>query len=142
MLQFELFAACPTPPEILWGIVGDLNRLPEWTDASGVEAPPDQPRVNDRFITLHGDHHLEWTVITAEPMLLEAKADTACGRVGLGARVSQDPAGSRLVLAGMLKPSVGRLRARTIELPRLRRRGDEWSARAVRLAVQEANPGS
>lgn len=139
VLEFELFAASPTSPEALWALVGELGRLPEWTDATGCADLPSEPREGATFVTLHGDQRLEWTLITAEPRLLEAKADTACGRLGIGVRVAPDPHGSRLVLAGALKPSVGALRARTIELPRLRRRFDDWSTRAVKVATRQAN---
>jgi hypothetical protein len=139
-LQFELFAASPTTPERLWDVVGDLSRLPEWTDADAGGGVDDGVGVGDTFTTVDGDRQLVWTVITAEPRLLEARADTASGRVGVGLRVAADPGGSRLVVAGMLKPSVNRLRARLIELPRLRRRLDAWSTRAVRVAAREPGP--
>ena len=138
-LQFEIFASSPTTPEALWDVVGTLSRLPEWTDAGEVADPPSVPAVGDTFTTLHRDRRLVWTVITAETWLVEARADTACGRLGVGVRVAPDPGGSRLILAGMLRPSVGRLRARALELPRLRRRFDEWTTRAVRVATREAN---
>jgi hypothetical protein len=136
--QFELFAPSPTGPEELWAVVGDLGRLPEWTSATGVADVPDAPVVGDEFVSLHDGGALRWSVITAERWLLEARADTDCGRLGVGVRVTADPAGSRLVLAGMLRPTVGGVRARLVEVPRLRRRFDEWSARAVRIATRDS----
>lgn len=135
MLQFELFAAAPVDPARLWALVGDLARLPEWTDADAIEGAPDVPAIGDRFTTLDGDRLLRWVVITSQPRLLEAKTDTACGRLGVGVSVAADPAGSRLVLAGLLDASVPAWRARLLEVPRLRRRFDAWSARAVRAAT-------
>jgi hypothetical protein len=139
MLQVEVFAAAPAPPAALWALVGDLSRLPEWTDAEAVARVPTAPAVGDAFTTRVEGTALSWTVITVDQWLLEAKADTACGRVGIGVRAAPDPGGSRLILAGMLKPAVGALRARALEVPRLRRRFDAWSARAVRVVTGEAH---
>jgi hypothetical protein len=138
MLAFELFAFSPTTPEVLWAVVGDLSRLPAWTDAERVNPPTGSVEEGATFETHQGGETLTWTVITTEPWLLEAKADTACGRVGIGVRVAPDTGGSRLVIAGMLKPSAGTVRARLVDLPRLRRRCDAWSARAVEFAVADA----
>ena len=138
MLQLEVFAAAPVPPAALWALVGDLARLPEWTSATTVADLPAEPALGATFTTRQDGETLVWTLITVEPQLLEAKADTACGRVGIGARVVPDPAGSRLILAGMLRPTVGAVRARLVEGPRLRRRFDEWCAAAVRIATRAA----
>lgn len=135
MQQFEVFAAAPAAPDRLWALVGDLSRLPEWTDADAVEGVPDVPAIGDRFTTLDGERLLNWVVITSQPRLLEAKTDTACGRLGIGLSVASDPAGARLILAGLLDPSVPAWRARMLQVPRLRRRFDAWSTRAVRAAT-------
>jgi hypothetical protein len=142
MLQFELFALVPVEPSRLWALVGDVARLPEWTDATAVEGAPEAPGVGDRFATLEGSRILRWTVITSENRLLEAKTDTACGRLGIGVSVRSDGEGSRLVLAGLLDPSMPGWRARLVEVPRLRRRFDAWSARALRAAISGRGPHS
>lgn len=137
MLQFELFASVPCPPEQLWELVGDPDRLPEWTDAEELTLRPEPPlAVGSRFTTVDGHHRLAWVVITCEDHLWEAKTDdSACGRLGVGVRVAPDPHGSRLVLAGMLEPAGSMLRARLVDVPRLRTRLDRWSAAATRWAT-------
>jgi hypothetical protein len=134
VLQFEMFSVGRMPPDALWALVGDPARAPEWTDAQEVVSPP--PRlleVGSRFTTRDGDRELGWVVITTGPRLLEVKTDDcAVGRFGVGVRVADDPLGARLVLAGMLDPSGGRLRARTADLPALRRRCERWCDRALR----------
>lgn len=135
-LQFEMFATARTAPEVLWEVVGEPLRLPEWTDADEVVQPPPRPiEVGGRFVTRDGDRELEWVVITAAPRLLEVKTD-ACpaGRLGLGVHVQPDSLGARLIVAGMLDPRGRRLRARTVDLPALRRRCERWSDQALRIA--------
>ncbi len=136
-LRFEMFAVALAPPEDLWALVGDPRRAPEWTDAEEVVPPPEPPlAVGARFSTRDGDRRREWVVITAGDRLLEVKTDDCeMGRIGLGVRVTADPAGSRLVMAGMLDPIHGGLRARTVDLPSLRRRCERWmdvATKAVR----------
>lgn len=137
MLRFELFAVAPVDAGQLWALVGDPSRLPEWTDATAVEGAVQAPGVGEQFSTLEGERVLRWTVITSEARLLEAKTDTPCGRLGVGVSARADDAGSRLVLAGLLDPSVPRWRARLVEVPRLRRRFDAWTTRAVRAVTGE-----
>jgi len=133
MLQFEVFTSVPRPPETVWAVVGDLRSLPRWTDVEHVEdAPAAPPERGARFDTVTRDLRLSWVVLTSDTHLLEVKADdTPCGRLGLGVSVAPDGPGSRLVLAGLLDPSCSTLRARTVEVPRLRRRLDRWAARAT-----------
>jgi hypothetical protein len=135
VLQFEMFTAGLMGPDALWGLVGDLRRVAEWTDAEGVSDAPAAPAVGDRFRTVDGGRELGWVVITAADRLLEVKTDDCpAGRFGVGVRVAPDPVGSRLIVAGMLDPVGSRLRARTIELPALRRRCERWVDTALRVA--------
>jgi hypothetical protein len=133
-LQFEMFAVAVRSPDDLWALVGDLRQVAEWTDADEVVSAPEPPfGVGTRFTTRDGERHLDWVVITSEEHLLEVKTDGCeAGRFGVGVRVSPDPVGSRLILAGMLDPVAGRVRARTLDLPPLRRRCERWVDRAVR----------
>lgn len=135
MLQFEVFSSVPDEPERLWEVVGDPDRLPEWTDADHLPVRPEPPvALGSRFETLDGGRRLTWTIITWEPRLWEAKTDDSdCGRLGLGVRVATDPLGSRLVLAGLLEPAGSMVRARLVDGPRLRARLDRWSTAAARL---------
>lgn len=135
LLQFEVFATVPGDAAAVWALVSDPARLPEWTDAEDVpEAPAPPLALGSRFATVDGDRRLEWVVITSEPYLLEAKTDqSACGRLGFGVRVSDDPHGTRLVLAGLLDPAVLGLRARMVDVPRLRARLDRWADAAARV---------
>lgn len=133
MLQFEQFAPSNAPPAQLWSLVGAVARLPEWTDVTAVEDAPGAPAVGDRFTTLEGERVLRWVVITSDSRLLECKTDTPCGRLGIGVSVRPEGEGSRLILAGLLDPSGPGWRARLVEVPRLRRRFDAWSTRALRV---------
>jgi hypothetical protein len=137
MLQFELFASVPCPPEKLWDLVGDPDRLWEWTDAEALAVRPEPPvAVGSRFATVEAGRRLGWVVITCEDHLWEAKTDDShCGRLGIGVRVAPDAHGSRLVLAGMLEPAGSLLRARLVDVPRLRARLDRWSAAATGLVA-------
>lgn len=137
MLQFELFASVPCAPARLWELVGDPDRLPEWTDAEELTVRPEPPlTVGSRFATIDRQRRLTWVVITSEEHLWEAKTDDCpCGRLGIGVQVTADPHGSRLVLAGMLEPASSMLRARLVDVPRLRTRLDRWSAAATRMVT-------
>lgn len=139
-LDVEQYAEYLLPADALWGVVGDPRRLPEWT---GLSAPlrisagpgPDEPldawesdvlaRVRD------GEAVRQLRIITARRGVVEVTTDAECGRVGIGVRVigeANRPGTSRLVVAGQLQPARGAFRARTLDLPRLRRRFDAWAA--------------
>jgi hypothetical protein len=137
MLQFELFTAVPVSPERLWALVGDLRRVPEWTDAERILHAPEPPlEVGARFTTVDGGRELRWVVITVANRLIEVKTDDGpWGRFGVGVRVAPDPVGSRLILAGLLDPAGSRLRARLRHLPSLRARTERWADLALRRAV-------
>lgn len=134
LLQFEMFSTVPCPPEELWALVGDLRRLPEWTDADRVHAAPEPPvEVGARFATETAGDRVDWVVITSLERLVEIKTDDLpAGRFGVGVRVAPDPLGSRLILAGMLDPARSAVRARLVDLPALRGRLDRWADKAVR----------
>lgn len=138
VLQFEMFSVGLLPPDELWALVGDPARVAEWTDAEEVRSVPEPPlTVGSRFTTVDGERQLDWVVITVGPRLLEVKTDgCAAGRFGVGVRVVPDPAGCRLIMAGMLDPSAGKLRARAVDLPALRRRCERWSDRALTVAAR------
>lgn len=138
VLQFEMFSVGVMPPDDLWALVGDPARLAEWTDAEEVRSIPEPPvAVGSRFVTVDGGRQLDWIVITSGLRLLEAKTDgCAAGRFGVGVRVTPDPHGCRLIIAGMLDPRAGRVRARTIDLPALRRRCERWSDLAFKVAAR------
>ncbi len=137
VLQFEMFATGIHPPDDLWALVGDPARAAEWTDADTVTSVPEPPlEVGSRFATTDGGRTLDWVVITVGPRLLEVKTDgCTAGRFGVGVRVTPDPIGCRLIIAGMLDPAGGRLRARSVDLPALRRRCERWSERALKVAA-------
>lgn len=127
-IRFELFAAGPARPEDVWDLVGDLHRLPEWTDAEHVEVH------GDDVVTTGGGPRLEWRVTTRERRLVELSTPMDSGRLGLGVRVLPDPLGSRVVLACAYEP-VSRataVRFRLTGAPSLRRRFDRWASTAVR----------
>ena len=139
-LDAEQYAEYLVPADALWEVVGDPRRLPEWT---GLSAPlrisagsgPDEPLgawEADVLARVHdGEAVRQLRVITARRGVVEVTTDTGCGRVGIGVRVvgeANRPGTSRLVVAGQLDPSRGALRARTLDLPRLRRRFDAWAA--------------
>jgi hypothetical protein len=129
MLPFELFTAIPVAPDVLWTLVGDLRRVPEWTDADRVIGAPEPPlEVGARFTSVDAGRELRWVVITSAERLWEVKTDDGpCGRFGVGLRVAPDPIGSRLILAGLLDPAGSRLRARMQHLPALRARMERWA---------------
>jgi len=136
-LRFELFAAGPGRPEDVWALVGDLRRLPEWTDAERVEVRGDRPdEAGGAVATSEGDRRLEWTVTTRERRLVELSTSLPQGRLGLGVRVLPDPLGSRVVLACAFSPTTraARFRFLLVDGPALRRRFDRWASSAVRVA--------
>lgn len=136
-VRVELFATGNAPPEDAWAIVGDLRRLPEWTDAERVERITPEPVAvgSEIVVTVEGRSRL-WRVLTVEPRLLEVRTQTARGPLEIGARVIRERSGSRLVLAGVYRPrsTPQALRARAFDAPALRRRFDRWSRAALDLA--------
>lgn len=138
VVRVELFAAGSVPPEDVWAVVGDVGRLPEWTDADWVEPVPERPvAVGTELLVLVDRQERVWRVITAEQRVLELEADTPRGAVSMGVRVVRERAGSRIVLAGALHPTgtAAILRARLVDAPALRRRFDRWTRRALDLAA-------
>lgn len=134
--RVEVFATGAADPARVWEVVGDLRRLMDWTDAEYVEASNDiQP--GTEFVTIDHGRRLRWRVVTFEPGLIEAVSDLPLGRLGVGARVTRDPAGTRVVLAGAIDSARGRLRARVLHAPALRRRFDRWCRAALRAASGE-----
>lgn len=135
-VRFELFAAGPARPEDVWALVGDLCRLPEWTDAERVEVHGDRPdEAGGEVTTAEGDRRLDWTVTTRQRRLVELSTTMPRGRLGLGARVLPDPLGSRVVLACAFDADTraSRFRFWLIDGPALRRRFDRWASSAVRV---------
>lgn len=138
-VHVELFAVGVAPPEDVWSVVGDVRRLPAWTDADAVErVEPDPVVAGTELVVVDRGRARMWRVITAGPRVLEVTTDTPRGPVGLGVRVARERAGSRLVLAGVLHPaSTGQaVRARVLDAPALRRRFDRWTRAALDLAAQ------
>lgn len=136
-VRVELYATGSAPPEDLWAVVGDLRRLPEWTDAIGIEHIAPMPvEVGTEIVVREGGHSRVWLVRTVEPRMLEVTTETSRGLVGLGVRVVRERSGSRLVLAGALHPSgmTATVRARVLDAPALRRRFDRWIRTALALA--------
>ncbi len=131
-VRFEIYAAGAATPERLWDLVGDLRRLPEWTDADAVELPD-----SGTVITRDGGRRLEWTVSTPSAQLIELTTTLPGGQLGIGARVLRDPLGSRIILAAAFDPASRGSRWRFLLLGgrMLRRRFDRWSARALALAA-------
>lgn len=137
-VRVELYAVGNAPPEDLWAVVGDLRRLPEWTDADSVERiEPEPVEVGTEVVVVSGGAPQTWQVMTAEPRVLEVRTDTPRGPVAFGVRVARERSGSRVVLAGALHPAgfAGTLRARALHAPALRRRFDRWTRRALDLAA-------
>lgn len=136
-VRVELFATGGAPPEDTWAIVGDLQRLPEWTDAERVERLTPGPVAvgTELVLTVDGGSRL-WRVSTVEPRLMEVLTETARGPLEIGVRVVRERSGSRLVLAGAFRPGsfAQTVRARALDAPALRRRFDRWSRAALDLA--------
>lgn len=137
-VRVELFATGAVPPEDLWAVVGDVRRLPEWTDADRVErVEPDPVEVGTELEVVVAGHSRVWRVLTADTRVLEATSTAPRGPVGLGVRVVRERSGSRLVLAATFPPMGGlsALRVRVVDAPRLRRRFDRWTRVALELAA-------
>lgn len=137
-VRVELYATGNAPPEDVWAVVGDLRRLPEWTDADRVEQiRPTLIEVGTELVVVAGQRTLRGQVITVEPRVLELTVETPRGPVDFGVRVVRERAGSRLVLAGMLHPTgvMRTLRARAVDAPALRRRFDRWTRNALDVAA-------
>ena len=133
MISFEMFAQTSTSPDRLWSVVGDVHRLPDWTDAEEVRLT--EPLEEGAVVGVRvGEVWREWTILTLGARIWEARAETDSGRLGIGTRVAADPRGSRLVLAGGLEPRGSRLRARALTVPRLRSRFDRWTQAALSAA--------
>lgn len=136
-VRVEIFATGGAPPEDTWAIVGDLRRVPEWTDADRVERlGPEPVEVGTQMVVVMDGHSRLWRVVTVQPRLLEVRTDTARGTLEIGVRVIRERAGSRLVLAGVYRPGsrAQSLRARAVDAPALRRRFDRWTHAALELA--------
>lgn len=143
-LDVEQYAEYLVPAEALWEVVGDPRRLPEWTGLSAplrisADAAPDapldawQPDVVARVRDDQAERQVR--VVTARRGVVEVTTDAECGRVGIGVRVvgeANRPGTSRLVVVGRLDPTRSAVRARALDLPRLRRRFDAWAARLRR----------
>lgn len=139
-LDVEQYAEYLVPADALWEVVGDPRRLPEWTGLSvplriSADPAPEEPLDAWRSDVLarvrDGEAVRQLRIITARRGVVEVTTDAECGRVGIGVRVVGDPnrpGTSRLVVAGQLEPTRSALRARTFDLPRLRRRFDAWAA--------------
>lgn len=138
-VHVELFAVGAVPPEDVWAVVGDVRRLPAWTDADEVErVEPDPVVAGTELVVVDRGGSRLWRVLTAGPRLLEVTTDTPLGPVGLGVRVARERSGSRLVLAGAFHPPSARqtLRVRVLDAPALRRRFDRWTRTALDLAAE------
>ncbi len=131
----ELFAVGGASPESVWELVSDPWRVAEWTDADRVEAVEPAPLREGTVISIHHrGRTIDWRVVTLADRTIEVVADTPRGRLGLGVGVIAQQTGTRLVLVGVLRPSGSPLRARLVDIPRLRRRFDRWSRSALQLA--------
>lgn len=138
VVRVELFATGNAPPEDTWAIVGDLRRLPEWTDAEQVgRIEPEPAAVGSEMVIAEDGRSRLWRVVTVEPRLIEVSTQTARGPLDIGVRVVRERSGSRLILAGAYRPAglIQTLRTRVVDAPTLRRRFDRWSQSALRLAA-------
>jgi len=134
-----MFATGQVAPEQLWRVVGDPWRLAEWTDVESVaDVNPDPPTVGGQVTTVEAGTTRSWRITTLDARLLEISTDTERGRLGFGWRVVRDArGGSRLVLAAGVdvRGFTGRIRARMLDVPSLRRRMDRWAHEALRVAA-------
>ena len=141
-VRFEMFHTGSVSSDALWAVVGDLWRLPEWTDVESVaDVRPEPVTVGTEVETVEAGTTRLWRITTWEGRLYEMRTDTERGEVGFGCRVVRDNrGGSRIVLAaGLEAPGfAGALRARVLDGPSLRRRMDEWARDAVRVAATSA----
>jgi len=128
--RFEVYATGAADPDDVWALVGDLRRLPEWTDADAVEVGPGPVAVGTEFTTVAGGRRMDWRVRTLDRHLIEAATWLPTGVLGIGVRVlPEEGGGARVVLAGAFAPK-GRLASLRFALlggPDLRRRFDRWS---------------
>jgi len=125
--------------DALWAVVGDLWRLPEWTDVESVaDVDPDPPVVGTQVETVEAGTMRRWRVVTWERRLFEITTTTERGGFSVGCRVVRDArGGSRLVLATQADTPgfAGALRGQLFTAPSLRRRMDRWAAAAMRVAA-------
>jgi hypothetical protein len=139
VIRLEMFATGQVAPEQLWRVVGDPWRLAEWTDVESVaDVNPDPPTVGGQVTTVEAGTTRSWRITTLDARLLEISTDTERGRLGFGWRVVRDArGGSRLVLAAGVdvRGFTGRIRARMLDVPSLRRRMDRWAHEALRVAA-------
>lgn len=141
-IRFEMFQSGSVSSDALWAVVGDLWRLPEWTDVESVaDISSETPGVGTEVETVEAGTTRLWRITTWESRLYEMETQTERGAVGFGCRVVRDNrGGSRIILAaGLEAPTVWtKLRARLLDGPSLRRRMDEWARDAVRVAATPA----
>ncbi|MPZ73052.1 MAG: hypothetical protein GEU74_07440 [Nitriliruptorales bacterium] len=141
-VRFEMFQAGSVSSDVLWGLVGDLRRLPEWTDVERVaDIRPEPVGVGSQVETVEAGSMRLWRITTWEPRLYEMRTTTERGEVRFGCRVVRDNrGGSRIILAAGLHAAglAGGLRARLLDGPALRRRMDDWARHAVRVAAASA----
>lgn len=141
-LRFEMFHAGSVSSDALWAVVGDVWRLPEWTDVESVADVRGEPvGVGTEVETVEAGTTRLWRITTWESRLYEMRTDTERGEVGFGCRVVRDNrGGSRIILAAGLEATgfAAGLRARLLDAPSLRRRMDGWAREAVRVAAAGA----
>lgn len=141
--RVELFAAGAVSPEALWNLVGDLDRLPEWTDADDVAAIEPVPvDVGTKVVTNDGPRQLAWTITTSQPLVLELTTELDRGRLGIGVSVVREQMGARarMILAAAYEPgsSAELLCFRLLGAPALRRRFDRWTRLALSIARRDS----
>ena len=138
-VRFEMFQSGAVSSDALWAVVGDLWRLPDWTDVESVADIRGEPvGVGTEVETVESGTTRLWRVTTWEARLYEMRTQTERGEVGFGCRVVRDNrGGSRIILAAGLEATgfAAGLRARLFDGPSLRRRMEEWAHAALRVAA-------
>ena len=134
-MRVERFAATSAGADALWAVVGDPERIPDWTDADSVELVGEAV-AGGRVAVRVGDRRTDWRLLTYADRTWEIERHGRIGWIGLGARVVDEGGRARLVLVGSLDPSASasRWRARVVELPRIGAMLDRWASAAVGLA--------
>lgn len=134
-VTLELYARGRAEPAALWALVADLTALPRWTDAEVVEAPA-APVAGSAFRVRCDGRWRAWRVRSVGGRVLEVATDLPDGELALGARVTADDRGTRLILVASF--ASGRRwaerRYRLSGRAALQRRMDRWARRALEVA--------